>query len=272
LTQKRLIVISDLDGTLLDQQTYQYEVCLLTIQKLLSLKIPLILCSSKTRSEILPLWEELGLHDPFVVENGGAIYFPVGYFPFSVEGAKPREAFEALEFGMDISMLRQALTEAARQCNVKVSSFGTMDLNEISTLTGLPRDQALLAGMREYDEPFVLEEQDRDEICAFLTAKGLKVIEGDRFSHLTGGNDKGRAVQLLLDLYRRSGLLELSVGLGNSANDLAFLREVDWPVAIRNPNGTWDAELLSAIPNIRKSHGIGPYGWREAVEDILASV
>lgn len=268
---QRLIVISDLDGTLLDQQTYRYEVCLPTIQKLLSLKIPLILCSSKTRCEILPLWKKLGLHDPFVVENGGAIYFPVGYFSFSVEGAKPRGEFAAIEFGTDISMLRQALAEAARQCQVKVSSFGSMDLDEISALTGLPRDQALLAGMREYDEPFVVEEQDRQEIYANLAARGLNVIEGDRFSHLTGGNDKGRAVKVLLDLYRRNGPLEISVGLGNSANDLAFLLEVDRPVAIRNPDGTWDAGLQRAIPNIGKSRGVGPDGWRETVEDILAS-
>jgi mannosyl-3-phosphoglycerate phosphatase len=80
LNAKRLIVFTDLDGTLLDQVTYSYRASLPALRKLQALKMPVILCSSKTRAEIEPLWRELILEDPFIVENGGAIYFLPEYF------------------------------------------------------------------------------------------------------------------------------------------------------------------------------------------------
>jgi mannosyl-3-phosphoglycerate phosphatase family protein len=43
--------------------------------------IPLILTSAKTRLEQNKIREDLGLSDPFIVENGGAIVIPKGYFP-----------------------------------------------------------------------------------------------------------------------------------------------------------------------------------------------
>lgn len=272
MTPLRLIVITDLDGTLLDQESYRYDASLPAIQRLLSLSIPLVLCSSKTRSEILPLWEELALRDPFVVENGGAIYFPVGYFPSPVQGVKSEGPFEALELGVDITTLRQALAETSHQCGIEVRSFGTMSLDEISALTGLKREQAGLAAVREYDEPFVVAEGDHERLTATLRARGLNVIRGDRFSHLTGGSDKGKAVRILLDLSRRSHHSLLSLGLGNSANDLPFLTQVDRPIVIRNPDGSWDAEIIGKIPSALRSQGIGPHGWREAIEKVLASV
>ncbi|MFQ5849369.1 MAG: HAD-IIB family hydrolase [Candidatus Binatia bacterium] len=268
----RLIVITDLDGTLLDQESYCYDASLPAIQRLLSLKIPLVLCSSKTRVEILPLWEELGLHDPFIVENGGAIYFPVGYFPMPVRGARSRGSLEALELGRDVCVLREALAETAYQCGAEVKSFGGMGLDEISALTGLHREQAELAAMREYDEPFVVKEGDREKLHDALKAKGFTIIQGDRFSHVTGGNDKGKAVRVLLNLYRSGDRSVLSVGLGNSANDLPFLCQVDRPVVVRNPDGSWDAEVVSKIPAVQCTQGIGPYGWKEAIHSILASV
>ncbi|MGH7828798.1 MAG: HAD hydrolase family protein, partial [Candidatus Binatia bacterium] len=61
MTFSGLIIITDLDGTLLDESTYSFQASLPAIQRVTSQGIPLILCSSKTRSEILPLWKELAL-------------------------------------------------------------------------------------------------------------------------------------------------------------------------------------------------------------------
>ncbi len=268
----QVIVVTDLDGTLLDQQTYRYDTCLPVIQRLQSLRIHLILCSSKTHAEILPLWEELCLSTPFIVENGGAIYFPEQAFPFPIEEARAKGKFKFLELGTEISILRKALRETAHQNGVGLRSFGSMSLDAVARLTGLKRSDSALAAKREYDEPFVIEGEDRENLHTALTAKGFTVVEGDRFCHLTGGNDKGRAVTTLLELYRRSDPSVFSVGLGNSANDIGFLSQVDRPIVIRNPDGTWDPEVIKRIPTVQRSHGIGPRGWREAMEKVLVSV
>ena len=74
----QLLVVTDLDGTLLDQQTYSYELCLPALRRLRASRIPIVMCSTKTSAEMLPLWRELELDAPFICESGGAIYFPDG--------------------------------------------------------------------------------------------------------------------------------------------------------------------------------------------------
>lgn len=265
----RLIVITDLDGTLLDENTYGYQASLPAIQRLKSLGVPLILCSSKTHGEILPLWKELALKDPFIVENGGAIYCPTRYFPFLLPGFKSRRSFKVLELGTDVVELRRVLKETAARCRAAVRSFGSMSVDETCALTGLTKDQARLAAKREYDEPFLVDGGDREKLFRALIGKGFTLTHGDRFFHLIGSHSKGNAVRILLDLYRQRERNFMSVGLGNSANDLPLLLQVDRPILIRKQDGSYDSGVTRAMPHIEKSREIGPLGWREAIDGIV---
>ena len=66
-------VVSDVDGTLMDH-SYDLTPAKETIKLLQKLSIPVILCTSKTASEVKVIRKELNLTDPYIVENGGAIY------------------------------------------------------------------------------------------------------------------------------------------------------------------------------------------------------
>ena len=269
LSERSLIIITDLDGTLLDQRTYSYEASLPAIGRLQQRRIPIVFCSSKTAAEIISLQRELGLKEPFICENGGAIYLPPNYFPFEVGSAKRMRAFDAIEFGKNVVDLRRALKQAAQRCGVDVKSFGSMSFQEIMERTGLNLNQALYAAQREYDEPFLVEAGKEDNLLAALRATGLTVTQGDRFYHLTGGHDKGKAVREVLALYRRQRASLLAVGLGNSANDLPLFRETDIAILVRNPDGQWDVEVMGRLSNVERSNAIGPQGWREAVDKIM---
>jgi mannosyl-3-phosphoglycerate phosphatase len=269
LDEKPPIFITDLDGTLLDQWTYSYESSLPALEKLREREIPLVLCSSKTAAEMIRLWSELGLEDPFICENGGAVYLPQDYFHFPIAGTKPKRTFEVIEFGTDVYRLRRALRQVSRGRHVTVRSFGNMTFHEIVTRTGLTMDQAIYARQREYDEPFLVESGDETQLLAALRERGLTVVKGDRFYHLTGGHGKGEAVRKLLELFRREKGAPISIALGNSANDLGMLRETDRAVLVRNPDGTWDTEVSRQLPHAHRTDGIGPQGWREAIEAIL---
>lgn len=269
MTPRRFVVITDLDGTLLDSQSYSYAASLPAVRRLGSLCIPLVLCSSKTRSEIIVLRGELGLRDPFIAENGGAVYFLPDYFSFPVEGSTRKGELAALELGTDIAAVRRALAEAAVEAGVTVRSFETMNASEVSRLTGLGAEQAVLARLREYDEPFVIDAGDGEVLLGLLRQRGFTVTHGGRLYHLARGHDKGKAVRLLLDLYRRSGPAVVSIGLGNSVNDLPMLRLVDHPVVVKNFDGSYDPEILRALPHIDRTNGIGPQGWSEAIRSIV---
>ena len=181
-----------------------------------------------------PLWRELELKDPFIVENGGAIFFLPDYFPFTVENAKVRGNFHILELSQRIDVLRPALLEAAQNHHVSIRSFGEMTIQEISQVTGLSRKNAQAASEREYDEPFMVRQINYGRLFTALRTKGFKITQGDRFFHLSRGSDKGKATQKLLELYQRVNPSVRSVGLGNAGHDLAMLRVVNTPILVRN--------------------------------------
>jgi len=263
------IVITDLDGTLLDQRTYSYERSLPAVRRLQARGVPIILCSTKTAAEMLPLWRELGLKDPFICESGGAIHFPDDCLETPLRELKSSGAFQVLELGTNIRRLRVALAEAARECGIELRSFGQMTAKEIAALTGLAPEEALRAAERHYDEPFQVRSGDVERLSAHLQAQGLTITRGDRFHHLTGGHSKRDAVLCLLDLHRRQYGDTLAIGLGNSANDWPMLAAVDRPVLVKNPDGRWDATVVERMPNIERTEGVGPEGWRETIDKIL---
>ena len=66
-------IVTDLDGTLMDED-YDISPARKTLNLLSELSIPVIPCTSKTASEVRHFRIENGLSDPFIVENGAAIY------------------------------------------------------------------------------------------------------------------------------------------------------------------------------------------------------
>jgi predicted mannosyl-3-phosphoglycerate phosphatase (HAD superfamily) len=74
------VVFTDIDGTLVDINTAEYGKNTRRLIDLLKKNIPLILTSAKTRLEQNMVRKDLGLTDPYIIENGGAVVIPKGYF------------------------------------------------------------------------------------------------------------------------------------------------------------------------------------------------
>jgi mannosyl-3-phosphoglycerate phosphatase len=92
------IIFSDLDGTLLDHDTYSFEKEKDALHLLKDNDIPLVICSSKTRSEIEFWRKKLGNIQPFITENGGGIFVPRSYFPFNVLYDKKSKNYFVINF------------------------------------------------------------------------------------------------------------------------------------------------------------------------------
>jgi mannosyl-3-phosphoglycerate phosphatase len=90
-----LVLITDLDGTLLDAN-YSCEAAFPALDLLKRLHIPLVLCTSKTRAEVEAVRHQLGNRDPFIVENGGALYVPDGCLPFDLNTPTRRGAYAVI--------------------------------------------------------------------------------------------------------------------------------------------------------------------------------
>jgi mannosyl-3-phosphoglycerate phosphatase len=270
----RLVVFSDMDGTLLHAKTYEFEAALPAIDALKARGVPLVLVSSKTRAEIEHYRSILCNHDPFVVENGAAVFIPKGSFPFPVEGARElAEGYFVMEFGTQRARILEALGRASCALGVKFLGFASMDDAEVAERTGLPLELARLARAREYDEPLVLDasmKKSFERLKACLAEEGLRLTQGGRFAHALGPNDKGLAVLSLRSLFERLWPECSSVGLGDAQNDLPMLNAVDIPFVIPNP---WvDQSALACVPRQRRALHIAPQGFTEAISDVLSEV
>jgi len=263
-----LLVLSDLDGTLLDHTTYAFDAARAALERLRAARVPLVLCTSKSRAEVEPIRAALRNAHPFIVENGGGVCVPVGYFPFEIEGAERRGDYDVIPLGDPYAEVTRALSSASQASGVEVRGFADMNDDEVAVETGLALAEARLARRREFDEPFVVLEPDRaPELFAAIEREGKRWTTGGRFHHITGPSDKATAVRVLVGLYRRQlGGDVHTVGLGDAPNDAEFLREVDVPILIASSRVD---QLRELVPAGRVTTLEGPAGWNAAVLALL---
>lgn len=265
-----LLVVSDLDGCLLDAKTYRHEAARPALAALARRGCPVVLCSGKTRAEMEVLALELGLAAPFIVENGGAIVFPPGAAPAVVPGAARRGSARVLALGAPRAMLVEALAEIAAAAGVTVRGFASLSPGEVAELTGLDVAMARLALQREHDEPFLIEGGgDLPALSRAAAARGLRLSHGGRFHHLSGDCDKGRAVRTLLALHEGEGRRYRSVGLGDAGTDVSLLQAVDRPILVPRPDGSLDPALVAALKDAECAPLPGPEGWNLALLAVL---
>lgn len=271
----RYLVFTDLDGCLLDSRTYSFDAARPALERLQSNHIPVVLVSSKTRAEIEPLRRHLDHQGPFIVENGGAVFVPGGTFDFPMERARRRASYQVIEFGTPYAMLRDVLKQIEDSVGTPLLGFGDLSIDDIMELTGLSREAALRAKLREYDEPYLVHgpETIAAEVRRQIIMRGLQWTKGGRFFHLTGLNDKGQAALKLLHCYKRQWNMDgeqhevETVGIGDSLNDLPLLLAVDHPVLVQKPDGSYDRDI--DVPQLIHAPGIGPVGWNHAILDLL---
>lgn len=72
--QQPLLIFTDLDGTLLDSHSYDWQPAAPWLNRLREAGVPVILCSSKTSAKMLYLQKNVGLQGlPLIAENGAVI-------------------------------------------------------------------------------------------------------------------------------------------------------------------------------------------------------
>lgn len=267
---EKVIIFSDLDGTLLDHNSYSYEPAKPALQLIASSEIPLILTSSKTLSEIVEIQRQLEINQPFIVENGGAVCVPPEYFERPTKRKVIRN-FEIDFLGPCYQDILEDLSELKQHSGFRFKGFDEMSIEEIMSLTELPRPKAASAKDRLCSEPLVWKDtpQNLEEFTGLLRKRGLKLLKGGRFYHLMGDTDKGKAVSYLTDLYKTKYPHHRfqTVGIGDSPNDVEMLNRVNIPVLVQRPDGTYID--IPAIKKVVYADGPGPVGWNKAVMEIL---
>lgn len=265
--RRRVLLVTDIDGTLVAHDTYDPGPAVEAVAGLQRAGIPVVMCSAKTRAEEEALRARLDLDDPYIVENGAGVIFPVGF-----RGSRAGDGEQELvTFGLTYREVREGLEQAAADAGVAVKGFGDLSIEEVSELTGLTLSRAAKARTREFTETFMLENPTPDRerrLAEHLEELGMLMLHGARYWTALGRHDKAQAVRYVISRYEEFGPVT-SCGVGDSASDVGMLEVVDVPMLVQQADGSW-ADL--DLPGLVRLIGIGPHGWPHAAETAIKQV
>ncbi len=277
------LCFTDLDGTLLNHDDYQYDVAVPTIKTLRAAGVPVMPTTSKTKAEVSDLRSALGLGDPFIVENGSGVFFEINDPRFDFQRvaqvatdhttlvASP----ETLTLGVTYEEARQGLRKLSVETGETLRGFGDLTLADLEAATGLSAEAISKACDRQFSEPFIRPETSIQTLEAIAQELGFKILVGNRFCHLLGaGAAKGLAVQLVAKAWQlaHDGDEKITtVGLGDSPNDLSMLEAVDVAIVVPGVKGP-HPDLKPYIEKYgwQVAPDTGCRGWAAAVEAAIA--
>jgi mannosyl-3-phosphoglycerate phosphatase len=266
-----VLIFTDLDGTLLNEDDYSFQEALPAIELLKTYDIPVMLVSSKTCDEIFVLRKQLDNGYPFVCENGALIVVPPRMFEtvdmaaMHCEIINDHRCYRCGESREDILK-----TLSPIRSEYRFSGFSDMSQEDIIHYTGLGPALAGLANRRLASEPIVWGDTEENflKFSRELSDLDLRVVKGGRFYHVMGKCDKGAAVRLLSELYQRHyGDSVYCIALGDSPNDLDMLKNVNLPVILPRKDGTYLEDPALNRPVIAPFPGAR--GWNDAISRIM---
>ncbi|WP_039058480.1 mannosyl-3-phosphoglycerate phosphatase-related protein [Enterobacter sp. Bisph1] len=263
-----LLVFTDVEGTLLDSHTGDWQPAAEWLARLRQQKIPLILCSSKTAAEMIALQNMLQLQGlPFIAENGAVIQLD--------ERWHDHEDYPRIITGSPHAEISRVLTQLRKKHGWKMTTFSELDEHVLAELTGLTPAQASLAKLQEASETLIW--RDSDENMAgledALTQLGLRIVQGARFWHVLdeqGGKDQ--ALNWLARQYRHyTGKRATTIGLGDGPNDGPLLDNVDYAVVVKGLNRQGVPLRQDSPARVYHTQQEGAAGWREGMDHLFAT-
>ncbi len=254
-----LMIVTDLDGSLLDHHSYSWLPAQPWLDRLTRAEVPLVICSSKTAAEIVPLQRALGITGaPFIAENGAVI--------------KLSDRVPAEPAGSYASLC-QLLHHLRDRDGFKFTGFSDVTEKEVADWTGLTPHDATLAKSREGSESLIWRDTAQ-QFTAFqqaLAAENLALVQGGRFWHvMSQGSGKGAALEWLLTHYAHpTGQRYVTIGLGDGPNDAPMLDKVDFAVVIKGYSKNRIELQRQDKDRIYHSAGFGPEGWSEGLTHFI---
>jgi mannosyl-3-phosphoglycerate phosphatase len=271
----RVIVVTDVDGTLLDPKTRALPDERAALDFLAARGIPLVINSSRTRAEIERLHRTLQLQTPFICEHGSALFIPHGSFPFVPAGAQPAVGGAVIAFGRRYHEVVDDLRIACRDLPVEIVGFAELTIEDVAGELRLPLAEAQLAKLREYTELFrIVDETDaaRSRVMRALRRRGLRSCRVGRHHLATATRDRAESLGVLEAMWARAWGEPLIVGFADSEDDVAWLRHVDVAVFVQHDRLGVPPRVLAKLPTVHVTRSPGRAGWSEAIFEFVGSL
>lgn len=250
-----LLVFTDLDGTLLDHNTYDWTPARPALAAIKELGGGVILASSKTSAEMTRLRRDMALDDwPAIVENGAGL--------LAVQASE-------IEMTADYTRIRACLDALPKDLRSLFTGFGDLSDVDVAAATGLSREGAHSAKQRDFSEPGVWQGSDTERAAfeAALLQHGITAREGGRFLTLSFGRKKSDQMTSIKEHYQPA----VTIALGDAPNDIEMLEAADFGVIVANADHASLPTLKGEVEGrITRTTAPGPVGWNQAVQALIA--
>ena len=270
----RLVVVTDIDDSLLEPGARALASERAALDFLAERGIPLVINSSRTHAEIERIQETLRLLTPSISEHGSALFIPPGSFPSIPDRAARAVGGHVIEFGRPYHEVVDAVRNTSRDLGVEIIGFADLTIEDAARELGVTDVEAQLAKLREYSELIrIADETDarRSHVLNALRRRGLRCWPVGRHHLVTATHDRAESLLTLKALWRHAwGEPPCIVGVGNSEDDVTWLRYADVPVIVQNDHNGVDPRILSKLPTARVSQRPGRVGWSDAILECVA--
>ena len=258
-----IIVFTDLDGTLLHRDTFQFDTIKNYIKSLINKGVIIIPNSSKTEMEIEKFNEELGVNLPFISENGASIHglnLITSNFPNKLILSREKEEL--------LRIFENKVPEKLKQKCFQISKMSKKDQENI---LGQKDEKLKNALNRKYTLPFLFkgDKSEKNRLLKLLNTNSLTLQEGGRVSNLCDNVNKVKSMNRVVKILKKIEEKIITIAVGDNYNDLDMLKNCDIPCLVFNDQFKLDQ---INIDNLIFSNKPSPEGWADVIKKALAKL
>ena len=258
-----IVVFTDLDGTLLDRDTFKFDTIKDYIISLLNRGIIIIPNSSKTEKEIEKFNKELGVEIPFISENGSSIHglnlINVN-FPSRIILSREKE-----------QLLKIFIDKVPEQLRNKCIQISKLSRNQQEKIFGQKDDKLRDALNRKYTLPFLFkgDKNEKNKLLKILNSSTLTFQEGGRVLNLCDNINKVKSMSKVIKILKKTENEIKSIAVGDNYNDLNMLKNCDIPCLVFNDKFKLDQININ---NLIFSNNPSPEGWADVIKKALVKL
>ena len=263
IKKNKIVIFTDLDGSILHRDTFKFDQIKDYIKKLINSGVHIIPNSSKTESEIIEFNQDLGENLAYISENGSVINnlnLLNSNFPNKIILSREKEEL--------VEIFKNNVPENLQS---KCKFISNLNKNDQINIFGLSETKLKNALNRKYTEPFLFEgsKNEKKDLTKILRGNSLTIQEGGRVINLCDNVNKVKSMNKVLKIYKKIESNTKVIAVGDNYNDLDMLKNSDLPCLVFNDQFKEDQ---INIDNLIISNKPSPEGWADVIKMALVKL
>jgi D-glycerate 3-kinase len=230
--------------------------------------IPAVWVTSRSRLQVDEPRRRFGHMNPFIAEDGCAVYLPEDYFHLKPGKTIRLGRFTTIPIAQILPAAKDALDTLSEETQVETVPLRSLSPRELAQNTGLPEREAEIARQRDFDELFFFAGASEPDVARFQNAATESKVSlrqhGVMWSAAVGRN-LGQCVRDLIKLYERALRSHPSIiGIAGTAEAEALLPVCDRGIVLAR-----HAEMETAAERHTKARILGMFSenvWEQILE------